>query len=1139
MATKLPEPPLEDLSFAGLCIILDKLRGLSKEKKTAKQKSEKLKKLVFNANVTCARARNENIYCYVRLLLPASDKHDRGNYGVKAQKLSTIFLAALDLRKESDAGKIIKNWKEGASGRSSAIESDLAGKVRDVVTDRAIMFGVGIKASKEAGEEALGRGVDPAEAQKIATQAARDSHGTWALRDVNDWLDRVAQAYAGGMAAAEHSDLAEEAAGEGAGAGAGISTGPGGGRYEKSIDDSNYVPLFKEMLNNCGPSEVGWLTSIMLLDLRIGLKSSCLLKWFHPDASEHFSVNSSLRALFSNPKLSDAGIRCKGSISLFTAFDCIRADRLNYAKPQMLGKDFIIEQKLDGERLLLHYRRASPGAVLKPDLKAWSRNKLPKLGYAKTLRDHFLAALSPNVMEVVLDGELVAWDKLSETPLPLHLNRRFSKAERYAKRDNGNGGGGGGNGGGGGGGGGGDEDDDDNASEDGDYLLRASTGDSYVDQSIHYFAFDCLWLVCSTSTPCGEGRVLPSGDLTQLPLRERRLALAAALPRDVLGHFKRLTPLYTCIGLQSDVARKRIDEALLASHERLEEGIVIKELERSYEFHRSTAQLKLKPEYVTGANENLDVVVVGGYHVEGASWRTTAVTTAKTKLDKKLIWVFLCALPRWASPSARLRGDDPVTYAPLCVAGSGVKPSDAAFLLETLGHHWFAAPKTGPMPKWLCSWVPSSTLRPDFLIKPEHSIVLELKGSELMKSDTTIAAITTKDGSKIPVTVKFPRINNLRMDKLPRDADTEEKMSIIWNERGGKMIKQALFDTGGKRKRGGGGAGGPATTRRRGPQLLPAFVVDSKAVPVISDILYGWKFVLLPHDECDYSAWANGYFEREEDRKKWGSKEALTSVVKKYGGTVVMQVLRGEAAKAIYIGVGQLGCELGMRVKNIAPPYADIFSPAWLVDALAEGQLPAQVRPEHFVRPSSDAHQRLMRIVDPWGDEHASPALEIEAVRSLLTRVVEARACASDADVADASALVALHPTEGAIHTLFRTARFREGDGPRARLATAYFPAVEFLDSDLARGASDAVALQAGLKAWTTLSAWRDYGGRVAASPGVDVDVIFIDVKRTGDVAAALALQPRAPVVDMKWIHASVRSHTLQPLAAYTHTTHT
>jgi hypothetical protein len=56
--------------------------------------------------------------------------------------------------------------------------------------------------------------------------------------------------------------------------------------------------------------------------------------------------------------------------------------------------------------------------------------------------------------------------------------------------------------------------------------------------------------------------VLPDGDVSQLPLRDRRAALEAALPVDVRGHFARLAPLATCVGLSADAARKRIEAAV-------------------------------------------------------------------------------------------------------------------------------------------------------------------------------------------------------------------------------------------------------------------------------------------------------------------------------------------------------------------------------------------------------------------------------------------------------------------------------------------------------------------------------------------------------------------------------------------------
>jgi ATP-dependent DNA ligase len=1108
--------PLEDLSFGGLCRKLDKARSLATSVPPSQRKKE-LHKIIFNKNVTEARGRGDDIYPYIRLLLPVSDQRDRRKYGIKAQKLSTIFIKALKITETSAHGQLLKNWKGGAvAGISNAIEADIANKVRDVVALRATMYPVGMAAEKEALDKALASGMSREKAKQIALDAAADSQGKWSLRDANDWLDKVAGAYAGGMAAAETRE-AESGVAPGA---ASLprdreTTGMGIGPYsaKRFLDDSHYIDIFLDMLRNCGPREVGWLASIILLDLRLGLKSSDVLKWYHPDANEHFAVNSSLRTVLSAPELKDPLIRRKASIKLGVAFDPMRADRLNFAKPQVLNKDFVIEQKLDGERLLLHFRRRNVGEELGVELTAWSRNKLRKIRYADVLREHFLRAVAPDVSELILDGELVPWDKESGTALPLHNNRRFAKGEREGKRADGPAGGHDD----------GEEDVDEEDEGDGnDALLRELPGDNLMSRSIHYFAFDCLWLTrySGVATDDGCGGVFPDGDISHFPLRQRKLALAAAVPVDVLGHFKRLAPIDTCVGLAAEAAKCRIEEALLGSHKRLEEGIVIKELSRSYDFHRSTAQLKLKPEYVTGANENLDVVVVGGYCVEGASWRTTTVAAAKLKLNKTLIWVFLCALPRWSSPRARDQGEDPICFAPLCVVSSGVRPRNAEFLVNTMGPHWIPAPAKGPMPDWLCGWLPSSTLRPNYLIDPKNSVVIELKGTELIESSDIIAsARCARKKCSVPVTVRFPRIASFRTDKSFRDADTEDQLSVIWNHRGGKMVSKALFESGGARKRAVGRQSGPPGKRVKVQGVSASSAVLS--ISVRDNVFGNEKVVVLPHEPSEYADWAARHFENIADRRNWGSRAYLIEIVKGLGGHFIQTTSGNEAENVIFIGVGDLKkAALGSRITSIVPPGANIYSPAWLCDAWISRKRPTIVRPVHFVRASPAMSEQLKRIVDSWGDEHASKPLDPAGVRSLLLRAMDARATSTDVAIAETAAAVASHSLM-APHILFRSVCFGEKTAPRARPTTAFFPAIQMLDRPSTL-ACDLDARSVGLEAWKAATVWRDYGGRIAPSLGADVDVVFVDTKRLDALPSGFSGSLTVPCLDLEWIKEKV-----------------
>lgn len=102
-----------------------------------------------------------------------------------------------------------------------------------------------------------------------------------------------------------------------------------------------------------------WLIGI--LDMQISVKENTILSVFHPDALDLFNTCSDLKKVAWD--LWDTSYRLNDkdkSIQLFRAFSpmlCRRpGTRLEDSIKDMEGRPFIIEEKLDGERIQLHKR---------------------------------------------------------------------------------------------------------------------------------------------------------------------------------------------------------------------------------------------------------------------------------------------------------------------------------------------------------------------------------------------------------------------------------------------------------------------------------------------------------------------------------------------------------------------------------------------------------------------------------------------------------------------------------------------------------------------------------------------------------------------------------------------------------------
>lgn len=201
-----------------------------------------------------------------------------------------------------------------------------------------------------------------------------------------------------------------------------------------------------------------------------------------------------------------------------------------------------------------------------------------------------------------------------------------------------------------------DHDDDEDEDEDGEN--DAATGDSddfdtdAAGLHLQHVAFDVLfvdkWDEARIKTECKPGLLaqlellrktsgpqkgqLPSGDLTRLPQWQRNILLRA-LVRPALGRIH----LHECTWVSSHAPKEVLDSLpagssdidIMAKHlgmlytkasEAKLEGIMLKRPDATYELgDRSKKWQKLKPEYVPGAMDTLDLAVLGACYSSGRS----------------------------------------------------------------------------------------------------------------------------------------------------------------------------------------------------------------------------------------------------------------------------------------------------------------------------------------------------------------------------------------------------------------------------------------------------------------------------------------------------------------------------------------
>jgi len=120
---------------------------------------------------------------------------------------------------------------------------------------------------------------------------------------------------------------------------------------------------------------------------------------------------------------SDAGVLPGHSI-LFSKFKPMLAQRLplDQVPTQLDGKkEFLVETKYDGERMMVHLDRDTSR------LELYSRNAIDYTSqYAPTMRSVFFNGVLGR--QAVLDGEMLSWDRAEETFVPFGHNRTVAKA---------------------------------------------------------------------------------------------------------------------------------------------------------------------------------------------------------------------------------------------------------------------------------------------------------------------------------------------------------------------------------------------------------------------------------------------------------------------------------------------------------------------------------------------------------------------------------------------------------------------------------------------------------------------------------------------------------------------------------------
>ncbi|KAJ3584327.1 hypothetical protein NHX12_014823 [Muraenolepis orangiensis] len=373
--------------------------------------------------------------------------------------------------------------------------------------------------------------------------------------------------------------------------------------------------------------------------------------------------------------------------------------------------------------------------------------------------------------------------------------------------------------------------------------------------------------------------------------------------------------------------------ALNDAIDKCEEGIMVKDPQSLYKpDKRGEGWLKLKPEYVDGLMDQLDLLIVGGYWGKGRRGG--------------MMSHFLCAVAEAPPP-----GERPAVFHTLCRIGSGYTMKELYELGLKLAKHWKVYRKSDPPAAVLCG-----AERPEVYIEPQHSVIVQVKAAEIVGSDMY----------KTNCTLRFPRIEKIREDKEWHQCMTLSELDQYRHRASGKLASRHLRidndqDDDGqpeKKKKRKAAAAKP----KRVVGLLDHFrPQDLSGVARETDMFEDVEFCILTGSE-DHP------------------KAELEKAVARCGGVVVQNP--GPDTYCVIAGTEN------MRVRNLTlADTHDVVRAAWLRRCLDGGRV-APWQPAHMVHMTAATREHFAKEYDAHGDSYFADTDERQ-LREVFERIGE------------------------------------------------------------------------------------------------------------------------------------------------------
>lgn len=468
-------------------------------------------------------------------------------------------------------------------------------------------------------------------------------------------------------------------------------------KLSRDAREEHQIPILETFCRRMSPDELKWLISIVLRTMHVGATERTFLNIWHPDAEALFNVTSSLRRVCW--ELWSREIRLEGNDKGVNLFECYQP-QLAAFQPRVM-KSITTRMKATDEDPVFWIEEKLDGERIQLHMRTEAdeeaRPKRVFKFWSRKAKDY-----------TYLYGEHLDDDN---SALSRHLNDAFDSRV-------------------------------DNIILDGEMI----TWDMETDRIVPFGTLKTAALE-QQRNPFASGPrplyrafdivLLNSRSLVQYTLRDRRRALEASV-RPVERRLE-------IIDFKEGRTWDDIEAALRQVVAEASEGLVVKNPRSPYTLNdRNDDWVKVKPEYMQEFGESLDCVVIGGYY--GSGKRGGGLSS------------FLCGL-RLEDKITDL--DQPVKHLSFFKVGGGLTANDYANIKHHTESKWMPWDTKNPPSEWIeLGGGYLQKEKPDVWIKPQDSVVVQVKA----------ASVTTSDEFAVNLTLRFPRFQRLRSDKDWRTA---------------------------------------------------------------------------------------------------------------------------------------------------------------------------------------------------------------------------------------------------------------------------------------------------------------------------------------------------------------------------------